>query len=239
MAGEIDGIPVVSDAANPVQLSALADRIGGEWSDRLDVLVCNAGLIVPGDVAEQTPESLDLHLDVMLRAPMRLIAAAVPAMKARGAGHILATVSMGGILPLPGSAAYSAAKAGLRAYLMALHAELRGTGVTVGGIYPSGVDTPMLRLEARHAHGSRLNWLGKVFTVADVVRTYERALDKGRLENYLPWSDSVSTRFGITFPALANRSSRCSRSPRRGTTRDTSRASTPKRAGPRGAQDEL
>lgn len=204
IAAEIGGIPVASDATDPGQVAELAARIRTEWAATLDVLVCNAGVIVPGAVAEQTPDSLDVHLDVMLRSPMHLIGAALPGMLARGSGHVLATVSMGGILPLPGSAPYSAAKAGLRAYLMALAAELTGTGVAVSGIYPSGVDTPMLRLEARH-DGSKLNWLGKVFTVDDVVRTYERALDRRRLEVYLPWSDSVSTRLSVAFPSVANR----------------------------------
>jgi len=204
IAQEIGGLAVVSDATDPEQVGALAARIRGEWAEGLDVLVCNAGVIVPGAVAELPPASVDLHLDVMLRTPMQLIAAALPGMIARGHGHVLATVSMGGILPLPGSAAYSAAKAGLRAYLMALAAELTGTGVAVSGIYPSGVDTPMLRIEARH-NGSKLNWLGKVFTVDDVVGAYERALRSRRLEVYLPWSDSVSTRLSAAFPSIANR----------------------------------
>lgn len=204
IAAEVGGIAAPGDATDAEQTEALTARIRGEWGDELDVLVCNAGVIEPGPVAELAPASIDRHLDVMLRSPMRLISAAVPAMIARGGGHVLATVSMGGILPLPGSAAYSAAKAGLRAYLMALAAELTGTGVAVSGIYPSGVDTPMLRIEARH-NGSKLNWLGKVFTVDDVVGAYERALRSRRLEVYLPWSDSVSTRLSAAFPSIANR----------------------------------
>ena len=152
-----------------------------DWADRLDILVCNAGLIVPGTVATADPDDLTTQIDVMPSFPIQLIAAAVPAMTARGRGHILATVSMGGIISLPGSAAYSAAKAGPRSFLTALSAELAGTGVHVAGIYPSGVDTPMLRLEARHG-GSMLNWVGTIYTVADVVRAYERALTGSRFE---------------------------------------------------------
>ena len=121
-----------------------------------------------------------------------------------GRGHLLATVSMGGIVALPGSATYSAAKAGLRAFLWALHAELAGTGVKVSGIYPSGVDTAMLRHEARDG-GSMLNFLGKVFTVDEVVRAYGRALDRGTLEVYLPVSDAISSRLSSFWPATANR----------------------------------
>lgn len=181
-------IPVACDASDRTQVAALADRIRGEWSAELDVLVCNAGIIVPGTVAESAPDALTLQLDVMLGFPVQLINAAVPAFVARGNGHVLATVSMGGILSLPGSAVYSAAKSGLRAFLTALSAELAGSGVAVSGIYPSAVDTAMLRREARHG-GSMLNFLGTVFTVDDVVKGYERALRTRRLEVYLPYID--------------------------------------------------
>jgi short-subunit dehydrogenase len=120
-------------------------------------------------------------------------------MKAQGRGHIVATVSMGGILSLPGSAAYSAAKAGLRAYLAALRTELRGTGVAVSGIYPSAVDTPMLLHEATH-DGSLLNFFGKVSTADDVADVFERALRRRGLEHYLPYGDSVLCRLLETFP---------------------------------------
>src|SRR5690606_15799356 len=77
-------------------------------------------------------------------------------------------------------------------------------GVRVSGIYPSGVDTAMLRHEATHG-GSMLNFLGKVFTVDEVVRAYGRALDRGTLEVYLPVSDAVSSKLSAFSPARANR----------------------------------
>jgi short-subunit dehydrogenase len=111
---------------------------------------------------------------------------------------------MGGIIALPGSAAYSASKAGLRALLAAASAEVAGTDIRVSGIYPSAVDTPLLRFEARHG-GSALNFVGKVFTAEDVADAYERALDTGRLEVYVPFGDSVTTRLVMLRPALVSR----------------------------------
>jgi short-subunit dehydrogenase len=194
-------IAVACDTSDPAQVQALCDRIGGEWSADLELLICNAGVIVPGDVSATTHESIDLQMSVMLLSAQHLIAAAVPVLLKRGGGHILATVSMGGILALPGSAVYSAAKAGLRAYLAALYAELRNTDVAVSGIYPSAVDTPMLRHEATHG-GSLLNFVGKVFSASEIADAYERALDDKKLEVYVPYSDSVSTRFVESFPWL-------------------------------------
>lgn len=199
-----DTIGVACDVRDREAVVTLANRIRGEWADRLEVLVCNAGLIVPGPVGTFDPDVLSTQVDVMLCSPIQLMNAAVPGMRARGHGRLLATVSMGGIISLPGSATYSAAKSGLRAFLTALSAELAGTGVRVSGVYPSGVDTPMLRFEARHG-GSMLNFVGKVFTVPEVVAAYEKALTGRRLEVYLPYSDSITTRVANFVPGAANR----------------------------------
>ncbi|MEM8620892.1 MAG: SDR family oxidoreductase [Actinomycetota bacterium] len=196
-----DAIAVACDLSDTADVSSLCDRIRGEWAVSLDVLVCNAGIIAPTDVADLTDVVIDRHLDIMLRSPMAMIAAAVPAMVRRNTGHILATVSMGGVVAMPGSSAYSAAKAGLRAFLTSLHAELAETDVKVSGVYPNAVDTPMLRQEAADG-GSALNFVGAVLTVDDVADAYERALDRGRLEYYVPYSDSIGGRLLAAKPAL-------------------------------------
>jgi short-subunit dehydrogenase len=194
-------IPVACDLADRDAVSALCARIEGEWADALSVVYLNAGTVIPGDVVNISAAQSRLHIDLMLVSVIELAASAARIMKARGRGHILATVSMGGIISLPGSAAYSAAKAGLRAYLAALSAELRGTGVAVSGIYPSAVDTPLLLHEATH-DGSLLNFFGKVSTVEEVADVFERALRYRRVEHYQPYSDSVLTRFFSSFPWL-------------------------------------
>ncbi|MEM9041747.1 MAG: SDR family oxidoreductase [Actinomycetota bacterium] len=186
-------IGVGCDLADAAALEALCERVRAEWSDDLRIVVCNAGVIVPGEVSDIDGRVVDLHLDLMLRSPIHLVRAALPGFLERGAGHVLATVSMGGIGPMPGSAAYSAAKFGLRAFLAALNAEVKGRGIDVSGIYPSAVDTPMLREEAASG-GSALNFLGEVQSIDDVADAYERALDSGKLELYVPYSDSLSAR---------------------------------------------
>lgn len=199
LAGVPGVVPVGCDLADRAATDALAARIAGEWAASLELLICNAGVVAPGDVADSGVAAATRQLDVMLVNVTRLIGPAAAVFKARGKGHILATVSMGGIIALPGSAAYSAAKAGLRAYLWALSNELRGTGVAVSGVYPSAVDTPMLMHEATHG-GSLLNFFGKVSTAADVADAYDRAMRTRRLAVYVPYSDSIITRIAQSFP---------------------------------------
>lgn len=199
------GLPGVEaaecDLSDPDATAELAARIAGEWAEDLELLICNAGIIAPGNAVDLPRDVVDRQLAVMLTGPIHLIAAAARTFTGRGRGHLMATVSMGGIIALPGSAAYSAAKAGLRAYLCALSAELRGTGVAVSGVYPSAVDTPMLMHEATH-DGSLLNFVGKISTPADVADAFERALRTRRLEIYVPYSDSLLTRAVESAPWL-------------------------------------
>jgi short-subunit dehydrogenase len=196
-----DAVPVPCDLTDRTAVSKLSERIEKEWAGELELVVLNAGVIIPGDVLDSSADVLRLQLDVMLGSVMELAAASARALTPKGSGHILATVSTGGILALPGSAAYSAAKAGLRAFLAALSAELRGTGVAVSGIYPSAVDTPMLLHEATHG-GSLLNFVGTVSSIKSVADRYDRALRTRRLETFIPYSDSLLVRFLECVPWL-------------------------------------
>ena len=197
-------VPVACDLSNREDVERLVARIEGEWAERLEIVVCNAGIIVPGDVVDTHPSQLDLQLDVMLTSVTHVVSAAARVFVAKDHGHVMATVSHGGILAMPGSAAYSAAKAGLRAYLSALSAELRHTKVAVSGIYPSAVDTPMLRHEATHG-GSLLNFVGSVSPVSKVADTFDKALRTKKLELYHPYSDGVLSRFLQCFPWMLPR----------------------------------
>lgn len=187
-----------ADLSTTEGIAALAAAIETAHSD-LDLLVNNAGFIEPGDADRLAPDVLDRHIFINLIAPMQLTSAAARVMRPRRSGDIVSIVSMGGIMALKGSAAYAASKFGLRGFLTSVRAELAGDGVRVMGVFPSGVDTPMLRYEATHG-GSPLNFMGKVLTAAEVADACMAALDSGRLETYVPYSDSVMARVMAAIP---------------------------------------
>jgi short-subunit dehydrogenase len=192
---------VQTKVADLSQLSGIRDVAQWIESDHadLDLLVNNAGIIRPGDIDVVSADDIERHITVNLLAPMQITAAAARGMKARGRGDIVTIVSMGGILALPGSASYAASKFGLRGFQTSIRSELAPHGVRVMGVFPSGVDTPMLRYEATHG-GSPLNFVGKVKTVQDVGDAVEKALRTGKLETYLPYGDSLTTRLVGTVP---------------------------------------
>lgn len=197
-------IGVDCDLSDRAQVAALCGRIEGEWADRLELVIANAGIGIPGDVADLDTDLMHTHIEVNLVSVMTMAQAAIRTFVPRGHGHILATVSLGGIAPMPGTAPYAASKAGLRAFLASVNAEVHGTGVHVGGIYPSAVDTPMLRHEATNG-GSMLNFLSNVLSPEDIADSYEKAFDKKRLETYVPYSEGVQARIALWRPALVPR----------------------------------
>jgi short-subunit dehydrogenase len=128
--------------------SAVEERFG-----QLDILVNNAGLNHRGPVLEHTPEALAEIITTNLTAPIYLTRAAVAKMD-KGGGVIVNVASLAGMVPVPHEAAYSASKAGLRAFTRALADELRGSGIEACLVSPGPVDT---------------GFFGDVETVPDLV----------------------------------------------------------------------
>ena len=189
---------IACDLADREEVEKLCAHITQEHSD-LHALVNNAGIGLPGPVNALDMDIIDAHLEINLRAPVRLMRAVAPLMEARGEGALVATVSLGGVIALKDSAPYSASKFGLRGFLCGLHQELYPKGVKVSGIYPAAVDTPMLHHEAMHG-GSVLNFVDKVMTPEDVAKALLRGIQTGKLEIYVPYSASVMSRFAASFP---------------------------------------
>jgi short-subunit dehydrogenase len=191
---------VKADLTSAEDLQRVADLI--ETEPDLELLVNNAGIMRPGDIVDLPSDLLERHIAVNLTAPMRLTQAAARAMAARRSGCILCIVSAAGLVALPGGAAYSASKFGLRGFLIAAAQELASQGVRVRGVFPGAVDTPMLRYEATHG-GSVLNFLNKdVLSAEDVARACLKAMDGRSLETRLPFWDGVTARILCMAPGL-------------------------------------
>ncbi len=69
----------------------------------------------------------------------------------------------------------------------------------VSGIYPSAVDTQMLKNEVRN-DGSPLNFVSKVAKVEDVTKSVQRALKDKQLEVYVSRVDGLMSRMIGFFP---------------------------------------
>ncbi|MBB5084927.1 SDR family NAD(P)-dependent oxidoreductase [Nonomuraea endophytica] len=108
------------------------DRFG-----RLDVLVNNAGRAVVGAVEEVADAQLRELMDLHLFGPAALVRAALPAMRAQGAGTIVQMSSQGGRMSFPGVSTYSASKFALEGWSEALAGEVAPFGIRVMIVEPS------------------------------------------------------------------------------------------------------
>lgn len=117
----------------------------------VDILVNNAGITSDGqEIARMNPEDFDRMISIDLVGVFNGISAFAAGMADRGAGHIVNTSSVMGVLPgMKGMGAYSAAKAGVVALTEALRQEMAGQHVGVSVLCPGFVASNLRKNSAR------------------------------------------------------------------------------------------
>jgi NAD(P)-dependent dehydrogenase (short-subunit alcohol dehydrogenase family) len=120
-------------------VAAAVERFGG-----LDVAVVNAGIASAGVVREADPDAFVRTIEVNLVGSYRTMRACVPHLIARR-GYLLQVASIAAPLQMPGMGAYCASKAGVESLARSLRGEVRHHGVDVGVLYPSWIDTSLVR----------------------------------------------------------------------------------------------
>jgi len=116
-------------------LKEIYGREGG-----IDVLVNNAGMGIAGAMEETSAENIQKIVDVNLTALCVLSSKTVQYMRGNG-GKIINVSSVGGIMPLPYQAMYSATKAGVEVFSRALANELKPYKIKVCAVLPGDTKT--------------------------------------------------------------------------------------------------
>ena len=123
------GIAAADDAEAVV--TAALDRFG-----RVDVVVCNAGILRSADIVDTTDELWDDVLGVNLRGAFMVARAVWRPMAAEGYGRVVFTSSNSGLLGVPGSSAYAASKAALWGLTRVLALEGEVLGIHTNAVAP-------------------------------------------------------------------------------------------------------
>ena len=131
---------LAADLSSRAERAALPARVAG-LGVVPEILINNAGLAGRATVAKSVPEQQLNLVEVDVAAVVDLCSRFLPGMVERGSGAVLNVSSLAGLYPLPGQAAYGAAKAFVLSYTESLRSELRGTGVVVSALCPGPVDT--------------------------------------------------------------------------------------------------
>ncbi|WP_245284104.1 SDR family oxidoreductase [Bradyrhizobium sp. Cp5.3] len=122
-------------------LHGLVDHVANQH-ERLDILVHNAGGCLWASLEELDQHQLDQVLSLNLKAAIWLTQAAVPHMRHSRGGRILVTSSVSARVAMGGGAHYSAAKAGVNAFLRGAAFELAREGITVNGVEAGFIAKP-------------------------------------------------------------------------------------------------
>ena len=130
---------LVADLSDREARARLLDRTA-ELGLAPEILVNNAGFTTVGPVTKSDPLAEINMIEVDVVAVADLCSRFLPAMVER-VGCRLDVASTGAFQPLPGQAAYGAAKAFVLSYSESLSGELRGTGVQVSVLCPGPVET--------------------------------------------------------------------------------------------------
>jgi 3-oxoacyl-[acyl-carrier protein] reductase len=109
---------------------------------RLDILVHNAGGCPWASIEELDEAQLREALDINLQAFIWLTQSAIPHMKRNGFGRLLVTSSVSARVAMAGGAHYSAAKAGVNAFVRGAAFELARDSITVNGVEPGFIAKP-------------------------------------------------------------------------------------------------
>jgi ketoreductase RED2 len=134
---------VRADISDPEQAGSLVSTVL-ERHGRLDVLVNNAGVtrrIAHGDLESVTPDVWRSILDVNLLGTWYTTVAAVPALRASGAGSVVNLSSVAGHRPAGSSIPYAVSKAAIE-HLTRLLANVLGPEIRVNAVAPGLVQTP-------------------------------------------------------------------------------------------------
>ena len=108
---------------------------------RIDILVNNAGFGISGAVEFTDTADAKALFDVNFFGMVTMNRVVVPIMREAGRGRIVNLSSVAAPCPIPFQAYYSAGKAAVNAYTMALANELRPFGITVCAVQPGDIHT--------------------------------------------------------------------------------------------------
>jgi len=168
-------------------IRAVAEQLGP-----VDLLVANAGVGAPTRLEPLNVHDVEKMFRVNVLGVVYAIEAVLPAMLARGRGHLAAVSSMAAYKGLPGESGYTASKAAVNNYLEGLRIQLRGRNIAVTTICPGFVKTPMTDVNE-----FKMPFL---LTADDAARRIVRALRRRKKVFNFPWQMALLMKLTAWLP---------------------------------------
>lgn len=152
------------DVSKSAQVDAMIAAAQSQWG-RVDVLVNNAGVNIPGLLHEVSDDVIDMTFDVNVKGQIYGCRAVLPIMLAQGGGAIVNVASVNGIVSEPFLSVYSASKGASVMLTKGVALDYATRGIRCNVVCPGWVDTPI-----NYAHAEMLGGLAHVY---DTIGTFQ------------------------------------------------------------------
>jgi ribitol 2-dehydrogenase len=136
-------IPLVVDLLDAESCAGMVPA-ALEKAGRIDILHCNAGTYIGGDLTETSGPAIDRMLNLNVNAVMKNVHDVIPHMAERGSGDIIVTCSVAGHFPVPWEPVYSGSKWAITCFVQTMRRQLNKKGIRVGQVSPGPVVSALL-----------------------------------------------------------------------------------------------
>lgn len=143
------------DVSSPSNIEDALGKITSHMGE-VDCLINNAGVTSFKAAEENSLSEIKEIIETNLLGSIYTIKAVLPGMIKRRGGTIINIISTAALEVLPNSSAYSASKAGLKAYTDVLREEVRKYSIRVIDFFPGPTRTPMWPEEMLKEHGGKM-----------------------------------------------------------------------------------
>ena len=140
--GEL-ALPLVVDLLDAADCASMIPR-ALERVPHIDILHCNAGTYIGGDLVDTTGDAIDRMLNLNVNAVMKNVHGVVPHMKERGTGDIVVTCSIAGHAAIPWEPVYSSSKWAITCFVQTMRRQLFRHGIRVSQVSPGPVVSALL-----------------------------------------------------------------------------------------------
>ncbi|MDR1955310.1 MAG: SDR family oxidoreductase [Treponema sp.] len=184
----VECIDFQGDVSAEQDVKTMVAQVEAQWG-RVDVLNCNAGIVVVKPLEDTTWEDFVNVTHINLGGHFLFTKQVIPIMKRQNRGAIVNMGSVSGHVGQTEHGIYGATKAGIIAFTRAIAWELAKYHIRVNSVSPGSVDTPMLRSDIQ-LESTRT---GRSFAEVKKLREHEQAFDR--------WADPAEIAEAIYFLA--------------------------------------
>lgn len=143
VAADLNGLGFRCDVTDRAATNAVVAKAGSQLAG-LDGIVNAAGILDITPFEDLDPESWDRMIAVNLTGPFNIIKAALPFLRQAASATIVNIASVSALMPMPGTAGYSASKAGQAMFTKSIAMDL-GPKIRANSICPGVIKTEMTR----------------------------------------------------------------------------------------------